>query len=187
MALGQRSRAAPRGGAPRLVREQMARQRGAVTRELRGLCARGLREERAEAERELGRLRRVRGASYRTWRRMGRAAAVVVVAGALLGVGAAPAEAVTPKFVSPFNPFGLTDVGTRSRPALADLDDDGDLDALIGGNSGDTIFFENTGTATAPAFAAPQTNPSGLADGVSRSSPAFADLDGDGDLDALIG
>ncbi len=86
--VGQRSRHPRRGGAMRLVREQMARQWRAVTRELRGLRAQWLREERAEAERELGRLRRVRGASYRTWRRMGRAAAVVVVAGALLGVGA---------------------------------------------------------------------------------------------------
>ncbi len=171
----------------RLVREQTARQWGAATRQLRGLCTRGLRDKRAEAERELGRLRRVRGASYRTWRRMGRAAAVVVAAGALLGVAAAPAEALPPKFVSPFNPFGLTDVGFRSSPALADLDGDGDLDALIGQRYGNAIFFENTGSATAPAFAAPQTNPFGLADVGSDSSPALADLDGDGDLDALIG
>jgi hypothetical protein len=165
----------------------MARQRRAVTRELRGLRAESLREERVEAERELGRLRRVRGASHRTWRRMARAATVVVVAGALLGVGAGAAEATTPEFASPFNPFGLGEVGDVSRPALGDLDGDGDLDALIGELEGNTLFFENTGSVTAPAFAAPLTNPFGLADVGYVSSPALADLDGDGDLDALIG
>ena len=78
-------------------------------------------------------------------------------------------------------------MGDRSSPATADLDGDGDLDALIGERFGSTLYFENTGSATSPAFAAPVTNPFGLSAVGSNSTPATADLDGDGDLDAFIG
>ena len=93
-----------------------------------------------------------------------------------------------PAFAAPStNPFGLADVGFRAAPAFADLDGDGDLDALVGNSLGNTLFFRNTGSAVAPAFAAPSTNPFGLADVGSQAAPAFADLDGDGDLDAFVG
>ena len=85
------------------------------------------------------------------------------------------------------SPFGLKDVGDFSRSAFADLDDDGDLDALIGEEDGNTFYFENTGAPTSPAFAAPQTNPFGLRDVGFRVSPSFADLDNDGDLDVFFG
>jgi hypothetical protein len=61
------------------------------------------------------------------------------------------------------------------------------LDAFIGERSGGTFYFENTGSSSAPAFGASQINPFGLADVEDSASPAFADLDGDGDLDAFIG
>jgi cysteine-rich repeat protein len=98
------------------------------------------------------------------------------------GSSAAPAFAA-----SSANPFGLTDVGSYSSPTFADLDGDGDLDAFIGNGAGNTIYFANTGTSTAPAFAALSANPFGLADVGYDSSPTFADLDGDGDRDAFIG
>jgi len=85
------------------------------------------------------------------------------------------------------NPFGLADVGSNASPALADLDGDGDLDAFVGELNGSTLLFRNTGTASAPAFTAPSSNPFGLADVGSRATPDFADLDADGDLDALVG
>ena len=85
------------------------------------------------------------------------------------------------------NPFGLADVGDFASPDLADIDGDGDLDAVIGDRLGNTFVFRNTGTATAPAFAARSTNPSGLADVGLNASPDLADIDGDGDLDAVIG
>jgi len=96
--------------------------------------------------------------------------------------------AASPAFALPStNAFGLVDVGSNSAPALADIDADGDVDALIGEGDGNAIFFRNTGTTTAPAFAAPSTNPFGLMDVGLNSAPALADIDGDGDLDALIG
>ncbi len=85
------------------------------------------------------------------------------------------------------NPYGLTDVGTSASPSFVDIDGDGDLDALIGEQFGNTVVQLNTGSATSPAFSAPITNPYGLSDVGISASPSFVDIDGDGDLDALIG
>ncbi|MES2942488.1 MAG: FG-GAP-like repeat-containing protein [Pseudomonadota bacterium] len=94
----------------------------------------------------------------------------------------------TPAFSSPTtNPYGLSDVGGYASPRFADIDGDGDLDAFIGNSDGHTLVYLNTGTASSPAFAAAITNPYGLDDVGSSASPSLVDIDGDGDLDALIG
>ena len=62
----------------------------------------------------------------------------------------------TPEFVERIgtaNPFDGIDVGVYSAPALGDLDDDGDLDLVVGEESGKLIYIENTGTSTEPEFA----------------------------------
>ncbi|BAQ65916.1 FG-GAP-like repeat-containing protein [Geminocystis sp. NIES-3709] len=92
-----------------------------------------------------------------------------------------------PSFVSESNNFGLTDVGTSASPTFVDIDGDGDLDAFIGNNDGNTIFYRNTGSASAPVFSLESTNPFGLSDVGSLASPYFVDIDGDGDKDAFIG
>lgn len=97
-----------------------------------------------------------------------------------------------PSFAAPqISPFGLTDIqqyGTLA-PTFVDLDGDGDLDIVATDYYGNFVFFENTGTASAPSFAAPETNPFSLSVAASYSTaqPAFADLDNDGDLDMIAG
>ncbi len=87
------------------------------------------------------------------------------------------------------NPFNGIDIGFFSAPTFADLDGDGDLDAIVGENDGNLRYYRNTGTATAPLYAA-QTGTANPFNGINvgfNSNPTLADLDGDGDLDAIVG
>lgn len=81
--------------------------------------------------------------------------------------------------------WNIASIGTDTRPFLIDLDSDGDLDAVLGRADGDGVAFENTGTITTPVFTSkPAWN---TPDVGQDQSPAFADLDDDGDYDLLAG
>ena len=76
--------------------------------------------------------------------------------------------------------------GSNSTPALTDVDGDGDLDLFIGESSGQLNFYRNVGTPQAPSFELVSDNFLEI-DAGRRSFPTFADMDGDGDEDLLLG
>jgi hypothetical protein len=87
------------------------------------------------------------------------------------------------------NPMDGVDVGDHAKPALVDLDNDGDLDLVVGEETGVFFYYENTGDATTPTFAE-VTGASNPFDGFSaeeKSAPAFADLDDASGVDMVSG
>ncbi|WP_206818015.1 FG-GAP-like repeat-containing protein, partial [Chroococcus sp. FPU101] len=85
------------------------------------------------------------------------------------------------------NPFNLTKVGSGTIPTVVDIDLDGDLDIFVGEQNGTTTYFQNTGSTTNPSFATGQLLPFNLTDIGNGAAPTFADIDGDGLLDAIYG
>jgi hypothetical protein len=72
-------------------------------------------------------------------------------------------------------------------PALADLDSDGDLDLLVGHSGGTLYHFRNTGTPTSPTWSLVTSSYGGISEPGHDLQPSFVNLDGDSDLDLLIG
>jgi hypothetical protein len=93
------------------------------------------------------------------------------------------------------NPFeGGVSVGHRSSPTLVDIDNDDDLDAIIGRDDGRVNYYKNTGDVNQPIFKknteqenTEQENPFYGMDVNNNSVPMLVDIDSDGDLDAFIG
>lgn len=79
----------------------------------------------------------------------------------------------------------LPDIGQYAAPAFGDLNHDGDLDALVGRSQGNSWAYENTGSNAAPvwqrktAWDAPDIG--------DYAAPELADIDGDGELDLVVG
>ena len=106
-----------------------------------------------------------------------------------------------PEFQLVSDRFQEIDVGRRSVPALVDLDGDGDLDLAVGTEtSGLRLFFNEgvAGTGTGEVGDGPslagdprfvEAPPIGLAVLAvpAFATPAFADIDADGDRDLVLG
>lgn len=98
------------------------------------------------------------------------------------GAIAQPAFQLVEKDLAQLRQYGRP----RLAPSFGDLDADGDLDMMLGQEDGTLFYLENTGTATAPAFASPFPNYANIDVG-QHSMPQLFDVDEDGDLDLIIG
>ena len=93
----------------------------------------------------------------------------------------------------------MIDYGTGAQPVFVDYNQDGLQDLVVGnksffvpgGNRNASVYlYENIGTATTPKYELKNDDLFGLnvfSQNAWRFTPTFGDLDGDGDLDALIG
>jgi hypothetical protein len=82
--------------------------------------------------------------------------------------------------------FNGINVGSRAVPEFVDIDNDADMDLFVGNQSGNIYFYRNDGTPQQYNFTFVTNNYAGINVG-GYASPEFADLDGDGDYDLLVG
>ena len=101
----------------------------------------------------------------------------------------------TASFTFVSSTYSGINVGGYSAPALYDLDNDTDLDLLIGNQDGWIHFYENQGSASSPVFNLVTdkygfikiTDISGAPFTQGFSKPFVSDHDSDGDPDLLVG
>ncbi len=71
------------------------------------------------------------------------------------------------------NPFDIIPPQGINKPEFADLDRDGDPDLFLAASDGNIYYFENSGDAQNPAFAAPVKNPFGMTGVGASAAMAF--------------
>lgn len=84
------------------------------------------------------------------------------------------------------NPFKDVNTGYYSAPQLLDVDQDSDLDLIVGGTSGRIQYYQNIGNNEF-IRQLDEANPLDEIDVDTRSTPQLVDADQDGDLDFISG
>jgi len=90
-----------------------------------------------------------------------------------------------PVWGAPIPNYANIDVGTKAAPVFADMDGDSDFDLFIGSQTGMVRYLRNNGNPTNPIWQDLGFLPN--MDVGYNAVPAFADIEGDGDLDLFIG
>ena len=103
-----------------------------------------------------------------------------------LALPAAPRGPMPPVFAEPNKEYGGWKFDGKAVPAFADIDGDGDLDLVVGTAGGKLIFFRNDGTRKEAKWTK-VTEKFLDYDGGRMAAPYFADVDGDGKVDLLVG
>jgi hypothetical protein len=94
--------------------------------------------------------------------------------------------ASSPTWAAAQQPYAGLQVGAYSAPAFFDLDQDGDLDILVGQEDGWLAYVQNGGTPSSPSWELVTTHYLDIWVG-SQAVPTAADVDGDGYDDLVIG
>jgi hypothetical protein len=93
---------------------------------------------------------------------------------------------VSPSFPSLIPNYSGIDVGQHATPQFVDVNRDGKIDLLIGERNGNTNYYENIGTTTAPSFSSTATSETfgfidaklpGFSEG--NSAPQLIDINGE--------
>ncbi len=91
-----------------------------------------------------------------------------------------------PIFTYTASQMDTMNLSQSSAPCLADLDNDNDLDLLVGNSSGKLTYYRNNGSSSSFNYQYITNNYMSVSVG-NDAAPSLGDLDSDGDLDLLVG
>lgn len=83
-----------------------------------------------------------------------------------------------PAYGARVDAYAGLNVGLSSAPSFGDIDDDGDLDLLVGDNAGTITLFGNTGSMSNAVWGVTNSNYAGI-DAGTWSTPVFANINPD--------